>query len=377
MIVGDSVELEIGAVGHGGVCVAHAPDGRVVLVRHALPGERVRAQISEAKKSFLRADAIEILAASGHRVAPPCPFAGPERCGGCDWQHVELGEQRRLKATVVETALQRIAGLERTVTVEPVPGDDDGLHWRTRMRLAVGPDGIAGLHRHRSDSIEPITDCLIAHPSLPVASVLEQRWPDVEAVDLQATDTPEAIGRSWRVPEGGFWQVHPGAPDVLVGAVLGYGGFRPADVCLDLYAGVGLFAGAIAPLVPDGEVVAVESHPDAAAAAAANLADLRNVTVVADRVSKWLKQSRPDVDVVVLDPPRKGAGLDVVEAMVALRPRAVVYVACEPSSLARDIAAFASHGWKLAELSAYDLFPMTAHVECVALLTPGCGGHGL
>jgi tRNA/tmRNA/rRNA uracil-C5-methylase (TrmA/RlmC/RlmD family) len=364
------VILEVGAVGHGGICVAHAPDGRVVLVRHALPGERVRVVVTEEKKSFLRADAVEIIEPSPHRVTPPCPFAGPGRCGGCDWQHVALAEQRRLKAEVIETALRRIAHVERSVTVEPVPGDDQGLRWRTRMRLAVGADGTVGLHRHRSTAIEPITDCLIAHPSLPVASVAAEDWPDVEAVDLQATDTVEAAGRTWRIPEGGFWQVHPGAPDALVEAVLGFAKPEPADVCLDLYAGVGLFAGVLSPLVPHGEVIAVESHPEAAGAAAANLSDLSNVTVATDSVARWLRHTNEAADIVVLDPPRRGAGPEVVADIVARGPRRVVYVACEPAALARDVAAFASHGWELAGLSAYDLFPMTSHVECVALLAP-------
>jgi tRNA/tmRNA/rRNA uracil-C5-methylase (TrmA/RlmC/RlmD family) len=364
------MELAVGAVGHGGICVAHAPDGRVVLVRHALPGERVKIVITEEKKSFLRADAVEILDASPQRVVPPCPFAGPGRCGGCDWQHVALPEQRRLKAEVIETALRRIANVERTVTVQPVPGDDEGLRWRTRMRLAVGADGTVGLHRYRSNQIEPITDCLIAHPSLPVASVVAEEWPDVEAVDLQSANTAEAAGRTWRIPEGGFWQVHPGAPEALVSAVLGFAEADPADVCLDLYAGVGLFTGALAPLVPDGEVIAVEGHAAASDAASANLSDLANVTVVTDKVARWLHHTNEAADVVVLDPPRRGAGPDVVADIIARGPRRVVYVACEPSALARDIAAFGARGWGLADLAAFDLFPMTAHVECVALLTP-------
>jgi tRNA/tmRNA/rRNA uracil-C5-methylase (TrmA/RlmC/RlmD family) len=364
------MELAIGAVGHGGICVAHAPDGRAVLVRHAIPGERVRVVITEEKSSFLRADAVEVLGASEHRVTPPCEFAGPGRCGGCDWQHVALGEQRRMKAEVVETALRRIAKVEHAVVVEAVPGDENGLRWRTRMRLAVGPDARAGLHRHRSSEIEHITDCLIAHESLPVASVVEETWPDVEAVDLQSSEEEIAAGRAYRIPEGGFWQVHPGAPDALVDAVLGMLNIESADRCLDLYAGVGLFAGAIAPLVPNGEVVAIESHSGATAAAVANLSDLPNVKVATDQVSRWLARDRVGADLVVLDPPRKGAGQAVVDLIVAAAPRQVAYVACEPAALARDIAVFASHGWQLAKLRAFDMFPMTAHVECVALLQP-------
>jgi tRNA/tmRNA/rRNA uracil-C5-methylase (TrmA/RlmC/RlmD family) len=367
----ESLLLDVGAVGHGGICVAHAPDGRAVLVRHALPGERVRAVITEEKKSFLRADAVEVLTASPHRVTPPCGFAGPGHCGGCDWQHVALQEQRRMKAEVIETALRRIARIEREVVVEPVPGDRDGLRWRTRMRLAVGPGGVAGLHRHRSDEIEPITDCLIAHESLPVASVVAESWPDVEAVDLQSADVVEAVGRSWRIPEGGFWQVHPGAPEALAGTVADLLDVRRSDHCLDLYAGVGLFAAVLAARARDGEVVAVESHPDAAAAAVQNLADLPNVTVVADRVSRWLARASAHVDLVVLDPPRKGAEKPVVEGILSLAPRQVAYVACEPAALARDLAMFAEAGWELTALRAFDLFPMTSHVECVALIEPG------
>jgi tRNA/tmRNA/rRNA uracil-C5-methylase (TrmA/RlmC/RlmD family) len=364
------MELDVGAVGHGGICVGHAPDGRAVLIRHALPGERVRVVVTEEKSSFFRADAVEVLSASPHRVTPPCSFAGPGHCGGCDWQHVALPEQRRMKAEVVETALRRMAGVERTVVVEPVPGDEDGLHWRTRMRLAVGPDAVAGLHRHRSNQVEPITDCLLAHESLPVASVVAEAWPDVEAVDLQSADVVSAAGRSWRIPEGGFWQVHPGAPDILVDTVLAMLEPRAGDRCLDLYAGVGLFAGVIADRTAAGEVVAVESHPEAAAAAVENLADLPNVRVVADQVSRWLSRSKNRADLIVLDPPRKGAGKAVVEGMIALSPRRIAYVACEPASLARDVATFAAAGWALTDLRAFDLFPMTSHVECVALLEP-------
>jgi tRNA/tmRNA/rRNA uracil-C5-methylase (TrmA/RlmC/RlmD family) len=365
------VILDVGSVGHGGICIAHGPDGRAVFVRHALPGERVRVEVTEERPSYLRADAVEILSASPHRVAPPCRWAGPGRCGGCDWQHVALDEQRRLKATVVADQLRQIAKLDVAVEVEAVAGDVAGLHWRTRLRLAVDEHGVAGLHRHRSHIVEPIDDCLLAHPDLPVASVLAQNWPGSEGVDLVTTDIEQAMGRDWRVPAGGFWQVHPGAPEVLARTVLAVADVRPSDVCVDLYAGVGLFAGSLAPLVPTGRVVAVESAAPAAAAARSNLADCKNVTVVTGRVDRWLSRSRPRADLVVLDPPRKGAGRAVVDGIAAASPRVVVHVACDPSSLARDVSLFAGHGYRLASLRAFDLFPMTAHVECVALLVKG------
>ena len=374
--------IDIERVAHGGVCVAHAADGRVVFVRHALPGEQVRVAVTEERRSYIRADAVEILQSSPARIEPACPYAGPGRCGGCDWQHATLDEQRRLKAAVIHEQLQRLSGLDTDVVVEPVPGDEDGLRWRTRLRLAVSDEGRAGLHRHRSHEIEPIDDCLIAVAGADVPDVVGRSWPAGAEVNVDVSTTGEralsigtpdravterAAGREWQVPVGGFWQVHPGAAETLVAAVTGMLAPRPTERLLDLYAGVGLFAGALAPLARSA--VAVESDPRASRAARANLADLP-VTVVRASVDRWLREQTEPFDVVVLDPPRKGAGRDVVTALAGLRPRAIAYVACDPSALARDLATFAGLGYRLARLRAFDLFPMTAHVECVALLEP-------
>jgi tRNA/tmRNA/rRNA uracil-C5-methylase (TrmA/RlmC/RlmD family) len=372
------VILTIERVAHGGSCVAHAPDGRVVFVRHALPGERVRVQVTEERSSYLRADAVEVLDPSPARRQPPCPWAGPGRCGGCDWQHVELAEQRTLKATVVAEQLHRLAGIDRSVTVEQISPDDDGLGWRTRMRLAVDGQGRAGLRRHRSHEVEPIDDCLLAHSAADIPDIVERTWPAGAEVIVDVTSTGEravamgapkellterAAGREWAVPVGGFWQVHRAAADVLVDVVLAMAAPRAGDVCLDLYSGVGLFAGAL--LARDARVICVESDPRAFAAARRNVG--ADVEVVHARVDRWLTRAG-SADVVVLDPPRKGAGTAVVRQIAGCAPRTVVYVACDPASLARDIATFASLGYRLAELRAFDMFPMTAHVECVARL---------
>jgi tRNA/tmRNA/rRNA uracil-C5-methylase (TrmA/RlmC/RlmD family) len=168
------------------------------------------------------------------------------------------------------------------------------------------------------------------------------------------------------VPAGGFWQVHPGAADALVNAVDVMTVVRDGERCLDLYAGVGLFAGTLAARSPSTTVIAVESDARATAAATRNLPDIEVVTA---RVERWLPRQRDlAADVVVLDPPRKGAGADVVTAIADAAPRAVAYVACDPAALARDVATFARRGYRLGQLRAFDLFPMTAHVECVALL---------
>ena len=398
---GRRFEVEVGAVAHGGHCVARA-EGRVVFVRHALPGERVVVAITEDRGgSFCRGDAVEVLEASPERVEPPCPVAVPGGCGGCDWQHASAAQQRKLKAVVVAEQLHRLAGVDREVEVEELAG---GLaHWRTRVRLAVDRTGQLGFHAHRSSRIIPVADCVIAAPGT-VDVLVGREWTPGAELDVSVDATgrthaselvpdkgrrrsgkpvlrsqrvlgsavavEQAARREWELDAQGFWQVHPDAADVLAEAVQLWSAARPGQVAWDLYAGVGLFASVLAGQVgPEGTVIAVESGRQAAEDAADNLADLPSVRVFAGKVEHVITDpDLPDPHVVVLDPPRKGAGKDVVTAIADRAPARVVYVACDPAALARDIALFADRGYRLADLRAFDTFPMTHHVECVALL---------
>lgn len=446
---GALLELSVGAVAHGGHCIAREPGdgeqhgtaGRVVFVRHALPGERVRALVTEEHRTYLRADAIEILEASPRRVTPPCPWAGPggaaggagaRFCGGCDLQHAELGYQRELKAAVVREQLVRLGGLPPSIMdrlevtvrpLDPVPGEPDGLGWRTRVQYTVDSTGRAGLLAHRSHEVVPVDQCRIAHPAVRESDALARRWSEHDTVEVirgepatvlarrpgtaaEVVAGPEtivehAVGRTWRLPPTAFWQVHPSAADALAGAVVELLAPRPGETIWDLYGGAGLFAAALAqaqaaparaatvPAAPAqaapagpgsgqsaaGPIIVVDADPAAGAAARENLRDLPTVTVVTSDVGRALRhprfrkrRGRPEI--VVLDPPRSGAGQAVVTAVAARRPRAVAYVACDPAALARDVRTFRTHGYELAELRAYDLFPQTHHVECVALLIP-------
>jgi tRNA/tmRNA/rRNA uracil-C5-methylase (TrmA/RlmC/RlmD family) len=371
-LVGERVEVEVGPVAHGGHFVARVATGlderqMVIFVRHALPGEQVMVEVTEESGRFLRGDAVHVSVPSPHRVRAPCPLAHPDGCGGCDFQHVELAEQRRLKASVVEEQLTRLAGLDREVVVEAVPGDRDGLSWRTRMQYVHLPGGDKGLRKHRSHEVVLVERCLIAHP--------DAREPDRSGRVAEQVETSFGT-HSFTVAGDGFWQVHPGAPRVLVETVLGM--LRPSagDRALDLYAGVGLFSAFVAETVgPTGSVTAIETDGRAAELAKENLAGRSQVSVVRDRVDRAMhrlsrSEGREPVDLVVLDPPRAGAKRQVVRAIVDLAPRAVAYVACDPASLARDLAYFAGFGYRLADLRAFDLFPMTHHVECVALVVP-------
>ena len=355
--VGERFEAVVGPVAHGGHCVVRLgePDSRVVFVRHAIPGERVLLEITEGTDGdrFWRGDAVEVLEASPDRVDPPCPFAGPGRCGGCDFQHVSLSRQRALKTDVVREQLARLAGLAWDGVVEAVPGDDQGLRWRTRQRYVPMPGGGRGMRKHRSHELVAVDDCLI---------------------EASEPSDHRALGRSFEVAEGGFWQVHPGAPDTLVRTVLDLLRPQPGESCLDLYAGVGLFAAFLRDAVGEsGRVVAIEGDPAASALTAANCPGVEaRAGGVADVLAT---EYAGPVDLVVLDPPREGARRPVVEAVAARAPRAVAYVACDPAALARDLATFAELDYELRDLRAFDLFPMTHHVEAVALLERAGSEH--
>jgi tRNA/tmRNA/rRNA uracil-C5-methylase (TrmA/RlmC/RlmD family) len=398
--VGERFEAEVGPVAHGGHCIVRVVAGpsvervdtvagqpaqrppaetRVVFVRHAVPGERVVVEITEGTDGdrFWRGDAVEVLEASPDRVPAPCRFAGPGRCGGCDFQHVDLERQRALKSAVVREQLARLAKLDVPVVVEPVEGDEHGLRWRTRVQFAETPRGERGMRAHRSHRVIPVDDCLIARTD---ARVVPPPWsPRDRAERLERADTAvrervttQGFGaHEFAVEADGFWQVHPGAPRVLVETVLSMLEPQPGEKVMDLYSGVGLFTRFLADAVgPHGRVVAVEGDRTACGHARDNLAGCRGVSVECGSVDRVLAASYDEpFDLVVLDPPREGARRKVVEQIVDRAPRAVAYVACDPAALARDLATFADLGYSLGALRAFDLFPMTHHVECVALLT--------
>jgi tRNA/tmRNA/rRNA uracil-C5-methylase (TrmA/RlmC/RlmD family) len=425
---GDEIELVAGEVANGGWCVARLDgSGPVVFVRHTLPGERVRARITEVTARFARADAVQILAPADGRVEPPCPYAHPGGCGGCDWQHASLPAQRELKAAVVRQQLRRIASIEWPVSVEPLPGDapDDardtpgpGLGWRTRVTFAVRPDGLAGLRGHRSHQVVEIDDCLIAHPRIRDLGVPRRRWararsvtaatgtggperavivtggrPPADPAQLPAEAvlgqargrtivvrgrpylTQQAAGRSWRASATGFWQVHPASAGVLAEAVLDALRPEPGDTALDLYCGAGLFTGVLAAAVgPDGAVTGVETDRTAVRDARRNLRDTPWATVYqGDAGQVPIRRELPPARLTVLDPPRTGASRDVIDYLARPAPesvgqRRIAYVSCDPATLARDIALLLPHGWRLEALRAFDAFPMTHHVECLATL---------
>ncbi|MFD8913480.1 class I SAM-dependent RNA methyltransferase [Streptomyces sp. NPDC059575] len=434
-LVGREYEVEVGPVAHGGHCIARTSEGQVLFVRHTLPGERIVARVTEGEEGarFLRADAVEILDASKDRIEAPCPFAGPGKCGGCDWQHAKPGAQRRLKGEVIAEQLQRLAGLTPEDvgwdgTVMPAEGDKlpagEVPQWRTRVQYAVDAEGHAGLRRHRSHEVERIDRCMIAAEGVSELGIESRDWSGMESIeaiaatgsqDRQVILTPRpgarlpiveldkpvsvmrveekdggvhrvhgrpfvrerADGRTYRVGSGGFWQVHPRAADTLVKAVMQGLLPRKGEMALDLYCGAGLFAGALADRLGDkGAVLGIESGKRAVEDARHNLADFPRVRIEQGNVESVLPRTGiSEVDLIVLDPPRAGAGKKTVEHLASLGARRIAYVACDPAALARDLKYFGENGYRVRTLRAFDLFPMTHHVECVAILEPAGKGR--
>ncbi len=405
-------EVRVGKPAAGGGFVGRTPDNRVVFVRHALPGELVRAVVTEEQRSFLRADAIEVLEPAPERITPRCAVAGPGGCGGCDYQHTDLATQRLFKAQLVEEQLRRIAGVEQAVTVEPVTKLDDGWAWRTRVQFSVDPEGRAGFHRHRSHEVVAVSHCPIATTEVEAAGIESKHWSgfeeievlghpdaDVTLVDCQTTEEgfshfpdfadvgvvvdghvvepPGRVaiavnGRRFDVGAGGFFQVHAAAATRLSELVTRLAGAEEGDCVADLYCGVGLFAARLSPMVgKGGRVVGIERNPAAITDAKRNCKDLKNVVLHKAPVTPTiLKEHCSGANVVILDPSREGAGKAVMETLAGFDLRRIVSVSCDPATFARDLKVLLDHGFALRSLRALDLFPQTEHVELVAVLEP-------
>lgn len=419
LTVDDLVELEIGDVAHGGIFVARHSSGRVVFVSDALPGERVRARITEVRKRHARAATVEVLDASAERQEHVWPAASldraPEdRAGGAEFGHLLPSFGRELKRRVLADALSRFGGLGpedrliRELEVDALPGDDEsrGTGWRTRVTLHVDDAGRVGPFAARSHRVVDIDSLPLATPAIEQLA-LEQvraggrgsgRIDFVSPADGSARMRVLLDGREPRaaesltervhdhefvVSEAGFWQVHRAAATKLFDAVrdmVDPARFDPEAGNLDLYGGVGLFGVALAELGgPVTNLTSVEAVDTATELAARNLADWQYAAAVTGRVDRFLRSLRDDADgaeraalrrgTVVLDPPRSGAGKPTIEGLAEIQPAQIVYVACDPVALARDVALLRERGYRPVRMRALDLFPNTHHLETVALFT--------
>ena len=388
--IGQVIEVQIGPIAHGGHFIARY-NGQVIFVRHGITDELVKIKITGVSAKIAHADVIEVINPSTDRISPPCKYAGS--CGGCDFQHITLEKQRELKANIVKEQFLRIGKIDldqigfdlKVSTVEPT----DGLHWRTRMDFAVSANGQIGFFGARSNDVIEIKDCLIADSRMDVSGLATRTWKSDARVEVAVSSTNEVSvmrsgrsisgptqiveqvgGNSFKISPNAFWQSHKAAPVELVKAVISLLDIKKNDHICDLYSGVGLFAAAILKEVSEqGFVTLIESDKTAVSDARRIFANKQNVKILQGLVAQQLPIVKR-ADLILLDPPRTGAGEVVVKQMVKFGPRKILYVACDPAALARDAKTLVESGYKLDHIQAFDLFPMTQHIECVASFSP-------
>ncbi|CAM4338955.1 class I SAM-dependent RNA methyltransferase [Mycobacterium basiliense] len=386
-----------GPPANGGSCVARH-EGRVVFVRYALPGERVRVRITADRGSYWHAEVIEVLDPSPDRIESLCSIAGVDGAGCCDLAFAAPEAVRAIKADVVADQLRRLGGYGWSGVVEPL-SDVGPTGWRTRVRLEVGADRRVGFHRYHSDELVSDLCC----GQLPVAMLdgLAQRatadWPPGAHlhVALDADGERHAVltvrqgrrttakviegnyhalqrvrRRSWRIPVTSFWQSHRDAAEVYSALVGDWVQPSAGMTAWDLYGGAGVFAAVLGDGVgASGQVLTVDTARAASGAARAALADLPQVEVLTDSVRRMLTAQRDGADIAVLDPPRSGAGREVIELLAAAEVPRIVHIGCEAASFARDVGLYLSHGYGIEKIKVFDAFPLTHHVECIALLS--------
>ncbi len=403
-------ELELTGIAHGGEAFGFH-EGKIHFVAFAIPGEKVLVEVVEEKKKWARARLLEVLSPSPDRVDPPCPYFGPDRCGGCQWQHIRYKRQLSLKREVVEDQLRRLGGVDRP-PVKPTIAVGSPWGYRNNVRFAVTPDGKTGFRRHGSRHVVPVESCAILHPRLAeLYDLMEISWPGLTSLTLRIgvntgdamailgteskewpeieVDVPvsivmetgkgyypvvglpyikeEVAGIRYRVSAGSFFQVNTAGAERMVSLVRELLEPKPGQRLLDAYSGVGLFGLALAH--DAGEVIGIEENPyaveDMAQTAAAYGMD--NITLHEGPVESVLEALDDHVDLMVVDPPRSGLGEGVVSRVRRLSPNRLAYVSCDPATLARDTRALRAAGYRLEVVQPLDMFPQTYHVESVAL----------
>lgn len=414
---GDEIcELTIGAPAHGGACVARDDSGRVVFVRHTLPGERVRARIIDQQKRMAWAEAVEILEASDERIDSVWPAAGPGGVGGGELSHVSPQGQLRWKSQVLNEQLGRIGRQQVSEQVEAIggvevqaaPGDEgatDLLGRRTRIECVIDRSGHLGMRRYRSHEIQSLSSMPLASSDISALPVWDgheffERLHEGARVRLIAPPGSPALictddgcwdaqGRPWKRPvtwrlpslEGvdeyqvrpkGFWQTHCRGAEVLARNVEEIAKACGPSRVMELYSGAGLFSLPLSRVVgPQGVLVSLEGDEAAVADATQNVEFGAFDAFVGDVDGQAVHQLNDYVggaELIVADPPRSGAGLKVCQAMAQTRADHIVLVSCDPAAAARDLHDLCELGYSITEMKAWDLFPYTHHFEVMTVL---------
>jgi 23S rRNA (uracil1939-C5)-methyltransferase len=403
------ITLQLTDMAHGGDALGRH-EGKVIFVPYAIPGEEALVETVQDKGSYARAQLVEILSPSPHRVEPPCPHFGPGKCGGCQWQHIAYQAQLEFKSAVVGDQLARIGHLP-DVPVKPTLPSTSPWHYRNHVQFSASDDGRLGFVATDGRRVETVEVCYLLHSLLEeLFAALDLELPDLARLSLRAgvntgdqmmifethDDLPPALesdlpiscvlllsdgtpvnligsnyiaevvaGRTFRVSATSFFQVNTTAAEELIRVVGEYLAPAGDETLLDAYCGVGAFGLSLADQV--GQVIGVEEDASAVADACLNAAELANVELIEGSVEAFLPQLDRPIDLAVLDPPRQGCKPEALTALIELAPRRIIYVSCDPATLARDARRLTDGGYQLVEVQPVDMFPQTYHIESVAL----------
>lgn len=404
----EEMEVELTAAAYGGAAMGRLEDGRAVFVPLAIPGERGRIRLVEERPHYARAELSEVLRASPDRTAPRCRHYG--ECGGCHYQHIRYDRQLAMKAEIVADQLRRIGGFDDPPLLPAIPSPDE-WGYRNNVQFQVDPQGKLGFARLHSSQVLPVREC-----HLPVEAI-QQVWKQVElepgtgirqvglkagmedeimvALEGEAAELPElsieelavsvvhlspagritlggsaelwmeVAGRQFRVSAESFFQVNNRMAQALVDQLLAEMGQEIYPLAMDLYAGVGLFSAFIAPRA--ARLIAVESSPSACEDFVVNLDEYDHMELYEAAVDATLEYLHIQADLVVADPPRTGLGKNVVASLVSYPCKKLVYISCDPATMARDGRGLAQGGYRLKKVIPFDLFPQTFHIETLSV----------
>ena len=383
LAIGEILTLDIGNIANGGHFVARH-DNQIIFVRHAISGETAKVKVTAINSRFAFGDAVEILKPSKDRVPPPCQYSHPEGCGGCDFQHINYDVQSDLKKEVLKDQFKRITKIDispEIITVNP----SDGLHWRSRLNLAISENKKVGLRAHKSNSIIEINECLIALKEINKSDIFSANWDSEENLKISCSNTnqinisqfnksiigPEKLtenvdNNEYTISPKSFWQSHINAPGLLLQQVMKEANIQQDEIVCDLYGGVGLFTLPISKLIgKNGQVHLIEMNDTCIEDANNMFEHIDNVFIHHGTVEQKLGSVKK-IDTIILDPPRNGVSKQVMNQMIEKKPHTIIYVSCNPSTLARDSKVLLDNKYSINNIVGLDLFPMTHHIESVA-----------
>ena len=406
-----SLILTLSSLTYGGDCIGRLPDGRAVFVPFALPGETVSIRLVEEKRGHARAELLKVLSPSPQRIAPRC--AHFTACGGCHYQHLAYPDQLAAKTAILSEQLGRIAGL-KDPPVRPIVASPQPFNYRNHVQFHLTPEGKLGYHRPTSSAVLAIQECHLPEEALnavwpqldfgalpeleriglrlgdgeDIQLILESRDPQppelsIEELPLSAVHLSpagpivlagsqslymEVLGRAFRVSAGSFFQVNTRMAGAMVQHILEnlprYFPLSPQTTLLDCYCGVGLFSAFLAPLV--GRLVGIESSPSACEDFVENLDEFDHIELYEAPVEMTLPKLDLRPDVILVDPPRAGLDRYALDALLTLESPLLVYISCDPATLARDAKRLVGGGYRLEQITPFDLFPQTFHIESIS-----------